>query len=137
MDWIGTLIPAISIVAVFTFVAIAAWSDNRRRERESLYRHETYRKMLEQPGESVKAVENMMRQEEILREHKRVFGLKLAGMICIAAGIGTGIFLYFVELEEPIYLVALIPLLTGVVLVLSGRFMAPSTTAQGSGTRVP
>ena len=51
MPWFGVLIPVVAIIAVFVFVAVASWSDNRRMEREAFYRHETYRKMLEQPGQ--------------------------------------------------------------------------------------
>ena len=43
----GLLLPIVTMVAVFTFVTVATWAENRRKERESYYREETYRKIVE------------------------------------------------------------------------------------------
>ena len=58
------LLPVVSVIAVFTFVSIAAWAENRRKERESYYKHETYRKLMEHPGESGDAVKSLIREED-------------------------------------------------------------------------
>ena len=60
------LIPVVAIVSVFTFVAIAAWSDNRRKEREAYYRHETLRKLSETGGDSAESVRLVLRPVRIM-----------------------------------------------------------------------
>jgi len=117
---VEVVIPAVAIVAVFTFIAVASWSDNRRRERESYYRHETLRKAMEQPGESSSQILALMREEENRRERKRVEGLRLGGLITTVSGIGIMVFLAAMETEEPAYLVGGIPLLIGLVLTIHG-----------------
>lgn len=121
---VALLIPVVSIIAVFTFVAIAAWSDNRRRERESYYQHETYRKIMDHPGESTDAVLSLLRDKEAQERRKKVEGLRLGGMITFVVGIGVMIFLYALIDEEELYLVGLIPALIGLVLMLYGFFVA-------------
>ena len=117
------LIPVVAIISVFTFVAVATWAENRRKERESYYRHETYRKIMEQQGESAEKVQALMREEELQRNRRRIEGLKLGGMITFVVGIGSMIFLYVLIGDEPIYLAGLIPLLIGLVLLIYGFFM--------------
>lgn len=124
MPWLALLIPIVTIVAVFTFVAIASWSDNRRKERETYYRHETYRKIMEHPGESAQAVARLMHQEEAQQQRSRVEGLRLGGLITLAAGIGATIFLYHLIDEEPIYLAGTIAVAVGLVLTLYGFLLA-------------
>jgi Flp pilus assembly protein TadB len=130
MGWFAVLIPVVSIIAVFTFVAVASWSENRRKERETYYRHETYRKILEHPGESTRAVVELMREEERRQQQRRVEGLRLGGVITLAAGIGAMVFLYYLVEDEPIYLAGLVAALIGLVLALfgflsSGRGVGP------------
>ena len=120
------LIPVVAIVAVFTFVAVAAWSDNRRKERETYYRHETYRKVLEH-GESAQPVLDLMRQEETQRARRRVEGMKLGGLITAAVGVGLMVFLY--TLEKELAFVGLIPLLIGLVLAFFAFFVAKQNGA--------
>ena len=125
MDVLFTvLIPVVSIIAVFTFVSIAAWSDNRRKERESYYKHETYKKLAEQPGESGDAVRSLIREEALQEWRRRIDGLRLGGMITFVVGIGVMIFLYAMVDGESVYLVGLIPALIGLVLMLFGFFLA-------------
>jgi hypothetical protein len=119
------LIPIVSIIAVFTFVAIATWSENRRKERETYYRHETYRKLIEQQGGSNEAVLELMRQEEEQKQRRRIEGLRLGGMITFVVGVGLIPFLYYLIDDEPIYLVGIIPALVGLVLLVYGFFMVP------------
>jgi hypothetical protein len=118
------LIPVVAIVSVFTFVAIAAWSDNRRKEREAYYRHETLRKLAETGGDSADSVLEVMRQEERGRARRRLEGLKLGGMITAVSGAGAMILLF--SLARELYLAGLIPLLIGLVMLVYAFFMAPS-----------
>jgi hypothetical protein len=120
----GTLpmVAVAAIIGVFMFTAVAVWSENRRRERESYYRHELFQKMLDHPGGSVQAVQEMMQtlaqQEEIQRHRKQVEGTKVGGMVTAAAGIGLLAFLYFLVPGRAVYLVGLIPLLVGSALLI-------------------
>jgi hypothetical protein len=127
----GLLLPTVTIVAVFTFVTVASWAENRRRERESYYREETYRKILEHGGDSGDRILELMRNEERVRERRRIEGLRLGGLITTVVGIGVMIFLRaLIDERTPIYLAGLIPLLIGIVLVFYGFFMAPRAMAR-------
>ena len=41
------LIPIVGSIALFSFLAVAAWSDARRKEREAYYTSETLKKIAE------------------------------------------------------------------------------------------
>jgi Flp pilus assembly protein TadB len=125
------LIPVVAVIAVFTFVAIATWSDNRRKEREAFYRHETYRKMLEQPQGSAEQILQLMRQEELQKNRRRIEGIRLSGMITLVSGAGLMMFLYFLVKDEPVYWVGVIPALVGLVLLAYGYFLAPKPSDPG------
>jgi hypothetical protein len=119
------LIPIVAILAVFTYVGIATWSDNRRKEREAYYRHETYRKMLEQPEGSADAILKIMQEEELQKQRRRIEGIRLGGLITSVVGAGTMAFLFFLIKEEPVFWIGVIPLLIGLVLLAYGYFLAP------------
>ena len=135
VESMALLIPVVSIIAVFTFVAIAAWSENRRRERETFHRHETYRKMMDHPGESTDAVLQLMRHRESQEQRRRIEGLRLGGMITFVAGIGALILLYFLVPDEPVYLAGIIPALIGLVLSIYGFFLSEKPDSDQAGPR--
>jgi hypothetical protein len=71
-----------------------------------------------------------MREEERRQQQRRVEGLRLGGVITLAAGIGAMVFLYYLVEDEPIYLAGLVAALIGLVLALfgflsSGRGVGP------------
>jgi hypothetical protein len=125
----------VSIVAVFTFVTVATWAENRRKEREAYYREETYRKILEHGGDSGDRILGLMREEEAGRFRRRIEGQRLGGLITTAVGVGVMIFLYVLVDDEPVYLVGIIPLLIGFVLVIYGFFMAPRALVREQSAR--
>ena len=129
MVWTVFLIPVVAIICVFTFVAVATWSENRRKEREAFHRSETHQKMLDGSPESAEAVRALIRDEEERKERRRMeslrMGLKLGGLITMVSGIGLGVFLYYLVDDDPVYLVGLIPLLVGLVLTAYGLFVQP------------
>ena len=63
----GILIPIVGIVSVFTFVTIAIWVGNRRKERDAFYKSETLRRITEAQGEGPKAAIELLREEERLK----------------------------------------------------------------------
>ena len=125
----GLLIPIIALVAVFTFISIAVWSDNRRRERESYYHHETLKKLVDQPGDVSQRVIDQFRRDEIRQDRLRRDGIRLGGMITLVVGVGLMIFLRAFFPDGVLYLVGILPLLIGGVL-LAYSFMIPVETAE-------
>ena len=129
-QYYGLLLPIVTIVAVFTFVTVASWAENRRKERESYYREETFRKIVEHGGDSGDRILRLIRDEEAARARQRIEGLRLGGLITTVVGVGVMIFLRFLIGDEYVYMVGLIPLLIGIVLVIYGFFMAPRALAR-------
>ncbi len=114
---------AVGAVALFSFIAVASWSDNRRKERESYYKSETFKKLAETQGAA--AVLDLIREEQKQADAKRREGLRLGGLVNIAVGIGLIIFLAGLVHQERVYLVGAIPLLIGVALLAYSLFLAP------------
>ena len=113
---------SVAAIALFSFVAVASWSDARRREREAYYRSETLKKIADGGGNA--AVE-FLREEEKTAVRRRREGMKLGGLITVAVGIGFMVFLKAQVREEPAYLIGLIPLLIGIVLLAYAYLLAP------------
>ena len=110
---------SVASIALFSFVAVAVWSGERRREREAYYRTETLRKIAESQGGGNVSVVEFLREEERNAAQRRREGQKLGGLITIAVGIGMMIFIKALNRNdpEPAYLVGLIPLFVGVALL--------------------
>jgi hypothetical protein len=66
----------------------------------------------------------MVRQEEREAQSRKREGLKLAGVILIAAGIGLAALLALLERSEPAWIIGGLPLLIGAALFVYVRFMA-------------
>ena len=116
-------------IALFSFLAVAVWSGERRREREAYYRNEAIKKIAEAPGSapSTSAME-LLREEDRLSRRRRLEGHKLGGLITLAVGVGMVIFLKKAMNGgdvEPGYLVGVIPILIGVALLVYAYALAP------------
>ena len=118
---------SIASVALFSFIAVAAWSGERRREREAYYRSETIRKIAETQAAGGNSALEFLREQERIADRRRREGQKLGGLITAAVGVGLMIFLR--SMHEPdaqqVYLVGLIPLFIGLVLAGYSAFLAP------------
>lgn len=120
------LVPIVGSIALFSFLAVASWSDSRRKERESYYTSEALKKISESSGEASKSALEYLREQNRNAARRRVEGLKLGGLITTAVGIGTMIFLHAVAKDDPgAYLVGIIPLLIGLALLIYVFMMAP------------
>lgn len=119
---------SVVMVAVFTFIGVAAWSDSRRKEREAYYRSETLKKLAEAQGTGAtgasSAVE-FLKEEQRIALRRRLEGQKLGGLITIAVGIGLMIFLKAASHDHPAYLVGVIPLLVGASLLAYSYMLGP------------
>jgi Domain of unknown function (DUF6249) len=118
---------SVASVDLFSFVAVAVWSSERRREREAYYRSETLRKIAETQGAGGSSAIEFLREEERNAVRRRQEGLKLGGLITVAVGVGMMVFIAAVDCRgtEPAYLVGLIPLLIGVALLSYTYLLAP------------
>jgi len=120
------LVPIVGSIALFSFLAVAAWSDARRKEREAYYTSETLKKIAETSGEGAKAAMDMLHEQERNMMRRRRDGQKLGGLITFAVGIGIMVFLKAVARDEPgAYLSGLIPLLVGAALLVYAYVLAP------------
>lgn len=118
-------IPVVGSIALFSFLAVATWSDARRKEREAYYRSETLKKIAETSGEGAKSAMELLQEQEKTAVRRRLEGIKLGGLITTAVGIGLMVFLRAMEHYEPAYLVGLIPLLVGLSLLIYAYILAP------------
>ena len=114
----------VGAVALFSFLAVATWSDNRRREREAYYKNETIRKAMEMPGATPATVQEFVREQQALADGRRREGLKLGGLVTVAVGVGMVVFL----IGKPgprIFTLGAIPLFIGIALLGYAYFMSP------------
>jgi len=123
------LFPLVIIVIVFTFTAIVHWSESQRKEREAYYKSETLRRISEASGQGASAAVELLREDERIKSSKTREGLKIAGLINVAVGIGLMIFLHALLGAEreasSVYLVGLIPGLVGASLLAYVYLLAP------------
>jgi hypothetical protein len=118
-------VPVVGSIALFSFLAVAAWSDARRKEREAYYTGETLKKIAESSGEGAKAAIDLLREQEKNVMMVRVQGLQLGGLVTTAVGLGVMVLLRGLVRDEPVYLAGLIPLLVGVALLVYVFALAP------------
>ena len=123
------LFPLVIIVIVFTFTAIVHWSESQRKEREAYYKSETLRRISEASGQGASAAVELLREDERIKASKTREGLKIAGLINVAVGIGLMIFLHALLGAErdagSVYLVGLIPGFVGAALLAYVYLLAP------------
>ncbi len=112
-------VPIIGSIALFSFLAVASWSDARRKEREAYYKSEMLKKLAETSGDGTKAAIELLHSEERRAALKRREGIKLGGLITLAVGIALMVFLRAVATDDPgAYLAGLIPALIGAALLV-------------------
>ena len=118
------IVPSIGFIALFSFLAVAKWSDNRRRERDAYYKSEMVRKAMEMPGATPATAQEFIRELQAIADHRRRENLKLGGLITAAVGIGIIVFL----IGKPgpqIYTLGAIPLFIGGALLAYAYVLAP------------
>ena len=118
---IGAFIPITGII----WLGFVIWAGAKQKEREAFYRNELLKKVIDSPGGSTQSVMEMVRQQERDARIRRREGLKLGGLILIAAGIGLTALLAMFERNEPAWAVGILPTLIGIAIFLYIRFMAP------------
>lgn len=130
VNWILPVCAFLSVasIAFWSFVAVAAWSEARRREREAYYKSETLKKIAESSGAGGSAALEFLREEERIKARHLREGHKLGGLITAAVGIALMILLRAmpVPAARSAYLVGLIPVFTGVAILVYAYFLAPN-----------
>lgn len=123
---IGVCIPIVAIVSTFVFVTFAVRFGTQQKEREAFYKAETMRRITESSSEGAKAAIDLLREEEHLKRIKAREGMKIGGLVCVAVGVATVIFLWAMTKTDPgaPYLVGLVPAFIGVALLVYVFFMA-------------
>jgi hypothetical protein len=130
---------SILMISIFSHASIEAWAEARRKEREAYYKSETMRRIAESPGEGARYVVEILREEERIRqinqrseEMKIVQGMKIGGVVTIAVGFALMIFFYFIidRSGKPIYVLGVFPVLIGIALLISVRFMHPKVSVE-------
>jgi hypothetical protein len=58
------LVPIVGSIALFSFLAVAAWAEARRKEREAYYMGETLKKIAESSGEGARTAMELLREQE-------------------------------------------------------------------------
>jgi hypothetical protein len=123
VDALGVLIPIVAILSTFTFIIVAVWTDNRRKEREAFYKAETLRRISESSGQGAAAALAMLREDEYRKRLKSREGQKISGLINI--GVGVGIVLGLSRLIGPkVAFCGLIPAFLGVAMLIYVYFLA-------------
>jgi hypothetical protein len=116
---------AVGSVALFSFVAVAVWSENRRKEREAFYRSEVLKKVAETQGTGAASALDLLREQEMFADRRRRGATILGGLVNIAVGLALMIFLRMITNDAPVYLCGLIPLFIGIALVVYAYLLAP------------
>jgi len=128
----------IVLIGLFTYMVVSMFVNARRRERESHYRNDFRKKLIEQWGsESAEKVIEMLKEEsqdseaiQLLKlaqdqgpsdPARRKEKLMLAGLVTTALGIGLCIGLQFIAIER-IWTLGFIPLLVGIAILIHAFF---------------
>ncbi len=117
------LIPVVGSVALFTFLAVASWAEQRRKERESYYRYEFRKQLVEAGKMDANDVREIMQYEQETTLY-RARQSSLAGSF-VLLGVGGGMLLGLQWIDEGVAMVGYIPLSIGVALLIYALFVAP------------
>lgn len=119
---------AVGALALFSMIAVASWSDARRKEREAYYKNDMLKKVVESPGPGAATALELMREEARIGAERTRQGLKIGGLVTGCAGLGVLIFLRaLLGPHEGVFLCGLVPLSVGIALYASSYLV---TTAQ-------
>ena len=119
------LLGMVGSIATFGFLAVAAWVNARRREREAFYRSEVLKKLAESGAEGSTAALEMFREQQRTSASDRLETQRLGGLVLAAVGVGLMALLRGVATNESAWLSGLIPTLVGAVLLIYSYGLAP------------
>ncbi|MEE9219418.1 MAG: hypothetical protein V3U98_10175 [Acidobacteriota bacterium] len=128
---IGTLIPIVMFIGLFTFLIVAARASSRRKAQEAQARYDFLTKMTQGGSFDADKLIEFEREELKLKRRRRIENLNVWGLVLIAAGLGCTIFFYFVGMMEAdvgggLATLGLPPLFVGGALMLAALMMKRS-----------
>ncbi len=109
---------SVGAVALFSFIAVASWANERRLEREAYYKADMLKKISETAGPGADVALQLYREDQRATAKKRTEDLRTGGLVLIAVGLGLYIFLHSVGGGEGA-LSGVLPFLIGVALLAS------------------
>lgn len=112
------MIPIVGAVALFTFLAIASRSEERRKTEEARSKYEFLKKLAESPGFDLQKYVQFQEVERAFEVRKKVDGQERTGWMLLAIGVGLSIFFYTLKGGAPVG-VGVIPAAIGVALLIS------------------
>lgn len=126
---------SILIVAGLSFLAVALWSDNKRKEREAFYRSEVLKKLAEGSGGS--AALELFREQDRLAWRARRERMRAGGFVTTAVSVAFTIFLSVVTASNRpgAWTLGLIPLSAGLACLVYGYLLFPKVPASGESPR--
>ncbi len=127
MGWIvGVMVPVVGTIALFSFLAVATWAGQRRKEREAYYRYEFRKKLVEAGEMNTSQLQALMHFEYETELWRRRQGMLSGGFIVAGVGLGVLFGLRFIE-EEAVWMVGYIPFFLGLAMLLYAIFFAPKS----------
>lgn len=115
---------AAGAVALFTFLAVTTWSENRTKERTVYYQQETYKKLAEASPERTELILETIRRERQSAYQKMLEGVKLGGLITALVGVGVAVMLWVLA-GVKVAVIGVVPFLVGVAMLVYVFLMAP------------
>ncbi len=125
------LIPIVGSVALFTFLAVSSYAEERRKEREAYYRYDFQKKLLETGG-TPEQIGALLLQQDEARTGRDTEGRKLGGLVTMAIGFGLLFGLRFVG--DAVWMIGYVPIAIGGAITLYAFLLAPR---RSTGARVP
>jgi hypothetical protein len=120
------------LLLIFAWTSVTYWISARAAERRMRERYALLKHLSERPAESVQIVLEQLRQDDAKEEQRRRAkaatmrrGKLEGGFVMIVLGIGLGAFLRMLGPSMALWLIGLMPLLVGVVFVISAVFEKP------------
>ena len=128
MDWFPQamifMIPIVGSVALFSFLAVIGWAEERRKEREAYYRYEFRKKLVDAGEMNAGQVQELIQYEFETEQARRRQNLVAAGFILTGVGLGMLFGLQFIR-DEDVWMVGGIPLFIGLGILAYAIFYAP------------
>ncbi len=130
MEWVAQamifMIPIVGSIALFSFLAVVGWAEQRRKEREAYYRYDFRKKLVDAGEMNARQVQDLMQYEFENEQQRRRQGMVATGFIISGVGLGMIFGLQFIR-DEQVWMVGSIPLFIGLGMLAYAILYAPKT----------
>jgi len=118
------LVPVAGSIALFSFLAVATWAEQRRKERESYYRYEFRKNLVDAGKMDANDVRDLIHYEQQTQMYKSRQSSIVGGFVLLGVGAGMLLGLRWIP-EDGLWMVGYIPLFIGIALTVYALFVAP------------